>query len=326
VKSFYGDTLVDMLRSAGQQVELKELDCIEASKTLSQVERVCAWVQEAELGRNGVLVSLGGGVCTDIVKMAASLARRGISFICVPTTLIGQVDAGIGIKGAINFGGMKSYLGCFYPPTEVLIAPTFLQSLPQNRLREGFAEIVKMAIVRDTVLMDLIETYGLELMENQFQNPTTKAKKVLLHSIMRMIEELEVNFYEDQTYERLVDFGHTFSPILEEETKHELSHGQAVAVDIALSTVLSGKLGILDIDCQEQILSLMKSLNLPIWVPELTLLLCRKALRKAALHRCGHPNLVLPTRIGEAVFLKDINVLSDTMLEEGIQLLAEMAE
>jgi len=269
-------------------------------------------------------VGLGGGVCLDIVTISACLAGRGIAYICIPTTLIGQIDAGIGIKGAVNFGEAKNHLGCYYPPREVLIAPTFLQTLPQNRLREGFAEIIKMAIIRDLKLMDLLETYSLALIESQFRKPAAIANEILRRSILMMIEELEVNFYEDQPYERLVDFGHTFSPLLEVATLHKLSHGEAVSVDIALSTVLSGKLGLISSIHQKRILDFLKLLELPVWVPELTPSLCRKALHMAELHRGGCPNLVLPTRIGEAYFLKNADMIKDDMLETGIQLLEEV--
>jgi len=207
VKSLYGDVLLDMLRSARLDVVLKELHCTEVSKTMSLVEQVCAWMQEVALGRSDILVGLGGGICLDIATISACLASRGIAFVCVPTTLMGQVDAGIAIKGAVNLGEAKNYLGCFYPPREVLIARTFLQTLPQDRLCEGFAEIIKMAIIRDLKLMDLLETHSLALIESQFRKPAAIANEIIRRSVLRMIEELEVNFYEDQSYERLVDFG-----------------------------------------------------------------------------------------------------------------------
>ena len=274
VNFLYGRALADELQDAGIQVSIKELDCNEESKTLNQVERICKWAQDTGIGRQGVLVSLGGGVCMDIVTVAASWICRGIQCIRVPTTLIGLVDAGIGIKGAVNFGYSKNYLGCFSPPFKVLIAPFFLRTLSREHLKEGFSEIIKIALIRDAALFKLVQNYGLALIKDHFKDLSSSAKELFSRAIVRMIEELESNIYEDQTFERLVDFGHTFSPLLEAETRYQLSHGQAVAVDIALSTALSYDLGIIDYRYRDRILYLLKNLGLPIYVRELTPSLC----------------------------------------------------
>lgn len=322
VNFLYGRALANILHSAGIQVTLKVLNCSEASKSLSQAERICRWAQKTDLGRGGLLVSFGGGVCMDIVSVAASLIYRGIQCIRVPTTLIGLVDAGIGIKGAVNFGNAKNYLGCFSPPLKVLIAPFLLRTLSNVHLKEGFAEILKMAIIRDATLLQLIENHGALLIEDNFKYVSGSAKEILLRSIIRMIEELEPNIYENQSYERLVDFGHTFSPLLEIETRYQLSHGRAVAIDIALSTALSYEMGLISHVYCGRILDLIRSLDLPIYVRELTPSLCQRALQKAVAYRGGHPNLVLPTEDRTPYFLKDAEIINDTLIKNGIRILS----
>jgi 3-dehydroquinate synthase len=280
------------------------LDCDESSKDLAQVERVCRYAYDLRLSRTGLLVGLGGGVCTDITTVAAAWLRRGIRHVRVPTTLIGQVDAGIGYKGAINFDGHKSYLGCFHAPSKVLIAPEFLHSLQPEHLCEGFAEIIKIAIVRDAQLLDLVEWHGEELIRTAFSSPRAPGcNDIIWLAALRMLEELEKNPYEDQTYERVVDFGHTFSPLLESVSGYQLSHGQAVAVDIALTMMISSRLGLIKPAFRDRILALLWSLNLPIYSRLLTPELCQKSLHHAALHRGGQPNLVLPTGLGTQRFL-----------------------
>src|SRR5918912_1586999 len=106
------------------------LDVREQTKSVQFVERVCAEALAHGLDRRAVLVAVGGGVCSDIVTVAASFIRRGIAHLRVPTTLIGQVDAGIGLKGAVNFAAKKSFLGCFHPPEQVLIDPELLRTVP----------------------------------------------------------------------------------------------------------------------------------------------------------------------------------------------------
>ena len=130
VWQLYGQRLQQNLQAQGIDIPHVVLDANENTKTTHQVEKICREAKMCSLGREGVLVALGGGVCSDLVRVAASWIRRGVRYICVPTTLICQVDAGIGIKGAVNFLGKKSFLGSFYAPESVLIDPGFLRTLP----------------------------------------------------------------------------------------------------------------------------------------------------------------------------------------------------
>jgi len=310
----------------GPRVHLVELCCDEQRKDLAHVERLCAEAVRARLGRRDLIVAVGGGVCTDLCTMAASLYKRGIRHLRVPTTLVGQVDASIGVKGAVNFRGLKSHLGCFYAPWRVLVLPAFLASLPARRLREGLAEIVKIALVRDPALFDLVERHGPSLLAAGFQAPPAVAWEVLERASLRMIEELQPNLFEDRTYERLVDFGHTFSVPLEPATGHTLSHGEAVAVDMALSMEIAALLGLAPPALRDRVLALLGALGLPSWSERLDLDLCRQALEQAAAHRGGRPNLVLPIEVGRAVFLTSATVLKPTLLEAALRRLRLAAE
>src|SRR5262249_10989299 len=128
------------------------LTCSERSKTQATVTAIYDAALEAELDREGALVCVGGGVCLDLATMAASTIRRGIGLVRVPTTLIGQVDAAIGVKGSLNYGNHKSYLGCFYPPELVVVDPACLAGLAERHVRAGLAEIVKMAVIAEPEL------------------------------------------------------------------------------------------------------------------------------------------------------------------------------
>ena len=114
VESLYGDALLASLRSNGCSVALRVIGVKESNKSIEAVREVCGWAKEHNIERDGVLVAFGGGVLSDVVTTAASWIRRGIRHVRVPTTLVGQVDAGVGIKGAVNFGQRKGYLGCFF--------------------------------------------------------------------------------------------------------------------------------------------------------------------------------------------------------------------
>lgn len=325
VARLYGDALQAQLRGKSH-VSTLVLDVTEATKTMAGVEAVCQQAVAHGLTRRGLLVAVGGGVCSDVVTMAASLIRRGIGHLRVPTTLMGQIDAGIGLKGAINFSGKKSFLGCFHPPEQVLVDPAFLQSLPSRFLVSGMAESIKMAVARDAPLFALLERCAAELVASGFSQRRPEGRELLQRSIWGMLDELGQNPYEDQTFERLVDFGHTFSPAVEAALGFDIQHGEAVAVDIALSATLSRSLGLLDAPTHERILRLLRSAGLPLFAKPLSLELCRHALEEAARHRGGCANLVVPTGIGRTLFLKQPADVPDAALQHALQHLSRLSE
>jgi 3-dehydroquinate synthetase len=322
VHGLYGKAFSCLIQQYGLDVRMLLLESSEQNKSLDLVNRVCAAALDHKLGRKDILVALGGGICSDVVTVAASLIRRGISHIRIPTTMVGQIDAGIGIKGAVNFNGKKSYLGCFYPPLAVLIDPGFLRTLPLHHIRNGIAEIIKMAIIRDAELFKLVYDHYEVLISTAFQQPKPHCKRVLKLATIRMLEELKPNIYEDQTYKRLVDMGHTFSPLIEAASNFMISHGEAVAVDMALSASISVQLGLIPEADYEKIINLISSVGLPIFFDSITCDLCLMALQEGANHRGGTVNLVLPTTIGEATFLDLIDDLPRYAMEAAIERLA----
>jgi len=301
------------------------LNAREETKSMELVAAVCNEALSHGLNRTGLLISFGGGVCSDVVTVSASLIRRGVGHIRVPTTLIGQIDAGIGLKGAVNFCGKKSFVGCFHPPEQVLIDPAFLQSLPRRYLVSGVAEAIKMGIARDPTLFELIEARALDLVTSGFDEPAAEGRELLQRSVWGMLDELRQNPYEDQGYERLVDFGHTFSPALEAAMGFDIQHGEAVAIDMAMSTTIARSLGLIGADIWQRIVKVLKTASLPIFASRLDLQLCRDALVEARRHRGGSMNLVVPAGVGRVVFLKDADDLPDSVLESSLESLSSCA-
>lgn len=284
----------------------------ERNKTIDAVLGVCEAAMVHRLGRLDVLVALGGGICCDVVSVSATLIRRGVPYICAPTTLVGQTDAGIGLKGGINFDGRKNFLGCFKPPEGVLVDTSLLRTLPRHELRCGMAEILKMALIRDAHLFHLLRRYGPLLIASAFAEPPEIAYRVVTRAIELMLSELEPNCYENRTLERLVDFGHTFSPVLEERSGHLIHHGEAVAIDMGYSAALATELGLLDEGAFDQVIGILRGLGLGTWSKLLTLDLLEEGLTSAAAHRGGHANLVLLAALGEAVFVRDAAMIPES--------------
>src|SRR3954465_612542 len=170
--TLHGEGRLDVfLREAGADVDLVVAPVTEESKSISASVGICERAQANQLGRRDVVIAFGGGVCCDLVSVAAALYRRGVAYVCLPTTLVGQIDAGIGIKGAVNFAGHKSRLGTFHPPAAVFSDPQWLATMSAEALRSGVAEIVKVAVMRDERLFEVLEEVGPAPIENASPAP-----------------------------------------------------------------------------------------------------------------------------------------------------------
>jgi 3-dehydroquinate synthase len=229
----------------------------------------------------------------------------------VPTTLIGLVDAGVGAKTGVNFGGHKNRLGSYEPPVAALLDRAFLSTVDGRHIRNGLAEILKIALIKDAALFDLLEQYGAELVTERLQGETPQteaaARGVLRAAVQGMLEELQPNLWE-HSLERLVDYGHTFSPTIEMRALPALLHGEAVNVDMALTTVISWHRGLVSEQDRDRILDVMRALRLPTWHPECAPEVLHHALVETTRHRDGQQRLPLPAGIGAATFVNDVTL------------------
>jgi 2-epi-5-epi-valiolone synthase len=314
----HGRALLEHVERSSIRGTIEVLELSEQAKHVGSVLQVCGLAQALELDRHAVLVAFGGGVCSDVVSFAASMIRRGLSHVRIPTTLVGQVDAGVGLKGGVNFRGGKNFLGCFHPPGAVLVDPAFLRTLPHHEIRQGLAEIVKISLIRDAGLFRLLERVGERLSESGFADPSAEGRLVISRSIALMLDELRSNPYENRSLARRVDMGHTFSPQIESASGFAMPHGDAVAIDIALTCRVATNLGLFGHEDAVRVLRLLARFGLPTDSVLLDLALCRAAIRSAVLHRGGNLNLVLPVAIGRAGFIREPGGLPESVLLRSI--------
>ena len=310
VSSHYQYIVRSLLQRYTSQVAIEVIDLSERAKVTETLLQVCSLAQKHGMGRDSLLVAVGGGVCCDITGFTASIIRRGIAYVRIPTTLLAMVDAAVGLKCGVNLGDSKNYLGSFFPPRHVVVCPSFLATLPAQHLRQGLSEIVKMALVRDQELFSTMESAGTQMVEPAFFLPDGSGHRVIARAIALMVEELAKNPFEAQGLQRLVDFGHTFSPTLEALTGYTMLHGDAVAIDMMLTAEISHRLGLLRTSDLERMHALFQRLDLPSYSPVLDEEACRQAIAGAMLHRGGSMNLVVPTAIGEAAFIEDPEVIT----------------
>ncbi|WP_409239085.1 sedoheptulose 7-phosphate cyclase [Streptomyces sp. PA5.6] len=296
----------------------------EHNKSLASVEEVCATAKAAGLDRHGVMLAVGGGIVADIVGFAASMYARGIRYIKVNTSLVGQVDVGVGVKTGVNALHTKNMFGAYHPAHASLNDPALLDTLPAREIRCGLAEIVKMAVILDGDLFRTLERHPDAFRRGPSGAGGDDVETYIIRTAMRlMMEELCPNLREHELA-RLVDFGHTFSPVIETAGGHRLAHGEAVAVDMALSAHLARLLGLADEDTCERIVSLLERIGLPVYDPATcTPELMTQALRASWQRRGRKLHLVVPTALGKAAFVDELEHLPTATLRAALDALAD---
>lgn len=263
VNRIYGKRIEAYFAHHNVEVHMHVLSSSEEGKSAEQVLGVCEALKKFSIDRRrDPIMAFGGGVILDVSALAANLWRRGTPIIKVPTTLIANVDAAVGVKTAVNFCSEKNKLGTYCAPLAVYIdSNTFLSTLPKRHMANGMGEILKMALIKDLDLFELLEKEGSDC-----------SKTTVRRSIQGMLEELEPNFME-QTLYRIVDFGHTFSPMLEMaslDSDYPLLHGEAVTIDMVLCMFISEELGMVSSVDVDRVLHVVEELNLPMWHNSLT--------------------------------------------------------
>lgn len=312
INRLYGPALRSYLDHHNCDYELCVLSASEENKTMDAVFTVVRGLNSFGIDRrHEPIIGIGGGVLLDIVGLASSLYRRSTPYVRVPTSLIGLVDAGVGAKTGVNFEHHKNRLGTYFPSAVALLDRGFLATLGERHVSNGLAEILKIGLIKDRRLFQLLDEYGEQLLTEQFQGTTpigdTVARDVLSRAIKGMLEELQPNLWESML-ERVVDYGHSFSPLLEMRALPALLHGEAVSIDMALSTVVAEGRGLVSGPQRERILDAMRRLRLPIWHPLCEPGLLEEALHDTVRHRDGLQRMPLPDGIGEARFVNDLTV------------------
>ncbi|WP_371656846.1 sedoheptulose 7-phosphate cyclase [Streptomyces sp. NBC_00224] len=309
VDELYGDRLRAYGAARGLDYEIHVLTAHEQLKTMDAVFSVAEAMDRFGIARRSEpVVALGGGVLMDVVGLACSLYRRSTPYVRVPTTLIGLVDAGVGAKTGVNFGPHKNRLGTYHPAAQTLLDPRFLATLDRRHLSNGMAEILKIALIKDRDLFDLLEAHGDRLVGERFQggrSPSPVVRQVLGRAVHGMLEELQGNLWESEL-ERVVDYGHSFSPTLEMRALPELLHGEAVCLDMALTTLIAERRGLVRPVERRRILDVMRGLGLPVWHRLCEPGVLGEALADTVRHRDGSQRLPLPVGIGDAVFVDDV--------------------
>lgn len=277
-----------------QDLSVIEIPEGELHKNLKTCEMV--WYQLTEHGadRNTVLLNLGGGVVTDLGGFIASTYMRGIRFVQIPTSLLGMVDAAIGGKTGIDFGGLKNMIGTFARADAVLVDSNFLKTLPSRHYRNGLAEVLKHAFISDASILDLMYANEDELI--------SRSVKVKMDVVAR-------DEYESGERKKL-NFGHTIGHAIEShllEAENPVLHGEAIAAGMILESFISTKLvGLSEPDLQK-ILQLTDSIFSRVSLSKTDWSEVKKLLIHDKKNKNGEVRFVLLKSIGEAVINQPVS-------------------
>ncbi|KAI7789770.1 putative pentafunctional AROM polypeptide-like [Triplophysa rosa] len=307
VNKLYGSQVAAYFEARNVIYKILPLPTTEENKSMLLVTKILEEVHKFGIDRRTEPIIGGGGVCLDIVGLAASLYRRRTPYIRVPTTLLAYVDASVGAKNGVNFANCKNKLGSYVPPVATFLDRTFLRTLPRRHISNGMAEMLKMALMKHKGLFELLENDGKHLLDTSFQeseetieNMNKDAARVSTRlAIETMMEELAPNLWEDDL-DRLVDFGHIISPELEMKTLPALLHGEAVNIDMAFMIYVAHETGLLTAEEKSHILVCMRGLELPLWHVDCTVDLIQKSLAERLKHSAGRLRMPLPTGLGQA--------------------------
>jgi 3-dehydroquinate synthase len=305
VLDLYGWEIEAYFRAHRVRFRFLPLKATEPQKTLENVLKVVRALDDFGVNRRSdPLIAIGGGVLLDVAGFAASLYRRGLPYVRVPTTLMGLIDAGIGIKTGVNFDAHKNRIGTYCAPQRAYLDTHFLRTLDDRHVANGIAEIIKIAIIKDRQLFELLEAHTGTLIADRFCGRAAY-REILVRATVGMLDELAGNLWED-ILERVVDYGHTFSPRLEMDALPELLHGEAVAVDMALSLVIAAGRDLITAKELDRALGLLEAYGLPTHHAHCTEELLMKALAETTSHRDGLQRMPLSRGIGQAVFVNDL--------------------
>lgn len=270
------EPLVEILAEEG--VALRGVLTIRTSerrKNFRTVERIHRWLISAGADRNALVLAIGGGITTDLVGFAACTYKRGVKYANVPTTLLAQVDAGIGGKTGCNIGGYKNMAGVICQPQFTFICPDFVRSLDWDIFSAGYAELLKTFVIGDAEAYASAVTLGSALSRRADRDGAgdmTDGLGALVERAAGIKAEIVEADEHESGLRRVLNLGHTFAHAIEYKSSHSLlhrriSHGHAVAIGMVMAARLSEQQGVAPKGLADRIRTDLESVGLPVSCP-----------------------------------------------------------
>ncbi len=320
VHELYGDRIRAYFDHHGLALTVFPVVVRETDKSLRTVEAIVDAIGEFGLVRKEPVLVVGGGLTTDVAGFACAAFRRSSNYIRIPTTLIGLIDASVSIKVGVNHGKYKNRLGAYHASQQVILDFGFLETLPVDQVRNGMAELVKISTVGNADVFELLEKYGEDLLHTRFGrvDGTPELREIadrITYDAIRTMLELEVPNLRELDLDRVIAFGHTWSPTLELTPEVPFFHGHAINIDMAFSATIARERGLIAESERDRIFWLMSRIGLSLDSPYLTPDLVERATGSIVQTRDGLLRLAVPDPIGTCAFVNDLTTedLSDLL-------------
>jgi len=280
VYEIYGESMRAYFEHHGLKLEVLAMGIDEEQKSLKTCEDCMVFFADIGLMRRETPLVVGGGLITDIIGTACSLYRRSTSYVRLPTTLIGLIDASVAIKVGGNLAGKyKNRIGAFHPHAGVILDFHFLKSLSRQHIRNGLAELTKISTVEEPRCFELIETHCEDLLKYKFgyleeaedgskcpDGLKEVAQELCRRAVLRMLQ-LECPNLHEHDQRRAIAYGHTWSPCYELAQSPPMHHGHAIAVDMCFSLTWAEKLGYVDSALKERVFNVFRRIGLSLMHP-----------------------------------------------------------
>lgn len=319
VAGLHLDVLSGALKTSGIELLTRTVPPGEQTKSLDELNATLNWLFEAGADRGDYLLAFGGGVIGDLAGFAASVMKRGMGFIQVPTTLLAQVDSSVGGKTAVNSPHGKNLIGQFYQPSLVIADSDLLKTLPEREIRAGYAEVVKYGLISDPEFFDWLEVNGADVLALK---PDAIAEAVARSCQAKA--DIVAQDEREGGIRALLNLGHTFGHALEAANKYgpQLLHGEAVGCGMAMALRYSQRMGLAHGQDVQRTESLLNASGLKTRIQNLDggpypSAFLVDAMRQDKKARAGRVPLILTRGIGRAFIQPDAD-LSDvqSFLEE----------
>jgi 3-dehydroquinate synthase len=299
VAACFADVVLQSLKSAGRDPILITIPSGEESKTMEQAEAICVRMIDAGLDRSSFVVGLGGGMIGDLAGFVAAIYHRGIPCVQMPTTLLAQVDSSIGGKTAVNTAAGKNLIGAWHQPAVVISDVDTLATLPPREFRQGFAEMIKHAVIRDAAMFAKLQSF------DPADLPALIRRNVEIKAAIVAADEREI------TGERaLLNLGHTIGHAIERAgAYHEFLHGEAISLGIVAACEISvRKAGLSEVE-RARIVRTLEKFELPTRLPsDFPKKEIQNAIRFDKKFSQGEVRFVVIPRIGSAQLATNVTI------------------
>ena len=226
------------------------------------VEKIWQAVAYHKVCRHSYIIAIGGGAFLDLAGFGAATAHRGIRLLRMPTTTLSQGDGGVGVKNGVNFFGKKNWVGTFSVPFAIINDLNFLRTLPERACRDGISEAIKVALIRDKKFYQYIRDHSQELRRLETLPLETTIRRSAENHVDHIATSGDPFEYGSA---RPLDFGHWVAHKLEQISGFAVSHGEAVAVGMAVDLIYSARIGLLSRETAETIIELIEAVGFSVW-------------------------------------------------------------